>query len=480
MPRLTAKFLEALSIEDDGKSVREDGGLVGKVRVGARGITVLFRFEFKLDGAKRDHRLGSWPKKSLAEIRAARDEMRTIAAKGIDPVAAKKATRIKEREAVAATIAEAERQVTENLTVADLFEEWLRDGVSRQDGNAYLRRSFEKDVLPVIGNIPLRNLTEKDLLTTLRKIKARGVSRTMVIVSKNIGQMLRWAEKRKPWRGLLSDGNPSDLVDVSKLLDHDYQAERDRVLSPEEIRELWDIFPRLERDYKALPAGQKYSGIRPVNPRVQCAVWLCLSTLCRIGELLKAEWQHVDLAKGTWFIPAEATKGHKGKRQDHHIFLSAFALAQFQRLHQETGDTPFCLPSKDRLSPVDTKTVSKLIGDRQCRFKKRSKPPAGRHHDDSLVLSRGTRGEWTPHDMRRTGATMMQGAGVPLEIIDRCQNHLLGGSKVRRHYLHHDYAKEKTEAWRVLGERIEAILAAGEVAFHPEAQEPLHRSIVSA
>ena len=60
--------------------------------------------------------------------------------------------------------------------------------------------------------------------------------------------------------------------------------------------------------------------------------------------------------------------------------------------------------------------------------------------------------------MRRTGATMMQAIGVPLDIIDRCQNHLLGGSKVRRHYLRHDYAKEKTEAWKLLGEHIEALL----------------------
>ena len=78
--------------------------------------------------------------------------------------------------------------------------------------------------------------------------------------------------------------------------------------------------------------------------------------------------------------------------------------------------------------------------------------------------SKGTKGEWTPHDLRRTGATMMQELGVTLEIIDRCQNHLLGGSKVRRHYLHHDYAKEKTEAWRLLGEKLELILAGCTVA----------------
>ncbi|WP_137819626.1 site-specific integrase [Pseudomonas sp. 2FG] len=463
MAKLTAKQLEALTSADDGKTLREDGGIVAKVRAGVRGVTVQFRYEFKLDGIKRDQRLGTWPKKSLAQIRAERDEVKATASKGIDPTAARKAAKIEAQAAIAATIAEAERQAVENKTVSDLFEEWLQDGVSRQDGNAELRRSFTKDVLPHIGKKPLRNLTEKDLLAVLRSVKSRGLNRAMVIRSKDIGQMLRWAEKRKPWRTLMADGNPADLVDVKKLLDHDYQEQRDRLLSPDEIRELRDIFARLESDYDALPAGQKYSGIRPVNPRVQCAVWICLSTLCRIGELLKAEWRHVDLDKGTWFIPAEATKGHKGKRQDHHVFLSPFALAQFKRLHAETGHTAFCFPGKDERSHVDTKTVSKLIGDRQCCFKNRSKPLTGRHHDDSLVLGKGAKGEWTPHDLRRTGATMMQELGVTLEIIDRCQNHLLGGSKVRRHYLHHDYAKEKTEAWRLLGERVEAILNSSNV-----------------
>lgn len=463
MTKLTVKQLEALTDADDGKTLREDGGLVAKVRAGVRGVTVLFRYEFKLDGAKRDHRLGSWPKKSLAMIRAERDNLRATTSKGINPTAARKAAKIEAQAAIDATIAQAERQVAENKTVSDLFGEWLHDGVSRQDGNAELRRSFNKDVLPIIGKKTLRNLTDKDLLAVLRAIKGRGLNRAVVIRSKDMGQMLRWAEKRQPWRTLMADGNPADLVDVNKLLDHDYQEQRDRLLSPDEIRELRDIFNQLERDYDALPAGQKYSGIRPVNTRVQCAMWICLSTLCRIGELLKAEWRYVDLDKGTWFIPAAATKGHKGKRQDHHVFLSSFALAQFKRLNMETGRTSFCFPSKNEESHVDTKTVSKLIGDRQCRFKNRSKPLAGRHHDDSLVLSNGAKGEWTPHDLRRTGSTMMQELGVTLEIIDRCQNHLLGGSKVRRHYLHHDYAKEKTEAWLLLGERIESILMTGTV-----------------
>ncbi|WP_409295403.1 tyrosine-type recombinase/integrase [Pseudomonas sp. KCJK8670] len=388
MAKLTAKKLEAFTANDHGTILREDGGLVAKVRAGVRGVTILFRFEFKHEGVKRDLSLGSWPKKSLAQIRAERDEVKAVTTKGILPIAARKAANIEAQAAVAATIAQAERRIAENKTVSDLFEEWIRDGVSREDANAELRRSFTKDVLPIIGKKPLRSLTEKDLLTVLRSVKARGLNRTVVIRSKDIGQMLR-----------------------------------------------------------------------PANKRVQCAVWICLGTLCRIGELLKAEWKHLDFEKGNWFIPAKTTKGRQGKRQDHHVFLSAFALEQFKMLNAHTGHTRFCFPSRDENSHVDTKTISKLIGDRQCSLKNRSKPLPGRHHDDSLVLSKGTKGEWTPHDLRRTGATLMQVLGVNLDIIDRCQNHQFGGSKVRRHYLHYNYAKEKSEAWRILGEHLIDILS---------------------
>jgi hypothetical protein len=103
------------------------------------------------------------------------------------------------------------------------------------------------------------------------------------------------------------------------------------------------------------------------------------------------------------------------------------------------------------------KTVSKQIGDRQHRFKDR-KTLKGRRNDDSLVLARGANGAWTPNDLRRTGATMMQALGVTPEVVDRCQNHVLKGSRVRRHYLTHPYNAEKREAWNRLGSAIDDIL----------------------
>lgn len=81
-----------------------------------------------------------------------------------------------------------------------------------------------------------------------------------------------------------------------------------------------------------------------------------------------------------------------------------------------------------------------------------------RKHNNTLVLAGGKNGNWTPHDLRRTGATMMQQLGISQDIIDRCQNHVMAGSKVRRHYFHHDYTDEKANAWNTLGNRLNLIL----------------------
>jgi hypothetical protein len=102
--------------------------------------------------------------------------------------------------------------------------------------------------------------------------------------------------------------------------------------------------------------------------------------------------------------------------------------------------------------------VSKQVGDRQHRFKNRV-PLRGRRNDNSLVLRGGLNGDWTPHDLRRTAATMMQALGIAPEVIDRCQNHVLAGSRVRRHYMIHEYDKEKCEAWERLGTALAQILA---------------------
>ena len=450
----TIRELGAIPPDWKGDTLIDGGGLVGDVRASAVGnVTIVFKYGFKWEGKKAWYYAGSWPDTDLAVIRQNRDSARDLVKQGINPNDHKKAARIEAQAAVKATIAQAKRAEAENLDVSALFETWVRDGVARSDGNAEIIRTFSRDVLPVIGAVKLRELTDTHILDCLRRVgRERGHGRLAELMLSDVRQMFRWADKRQPWRGLLIEGNPAELVEAKHVTPEGYErVERDRILNPDEIRELASIFARMEADYEAAP--DKRATVRPVLKTTQLAVWICLSTLCRIGELLMARWEHVDLKAGAWFVPKQSTK----TKNDWMVYLSPFALRQFQALKKLTGDSVFCFPARQIQGHVCEASVSKQVGDRQTRFKQR-KPLSNRRHDDSLVLAGGVNGEWTPHDLRRTGATMMQALGVPLDIIDRCQNHVLPGSRVRRHYLHHDYAQEKRDAWERLGGEIERVL----------------------
>ena len=144
-----------------------------------------------------------------------------------------------------------------------------------------------------------------------------------VRVHQDLVQLFASAEKRQPWRGLLIEGNPADLIEIRKIVSKDFDMvnERDRVLSVKELQELQAIFARMEADYGEAPAGHKYEVQRPLKRETQLAVWICLGTLCRIGELLMTRWEDVDLAERYWTIPVANVKGVIGKKQGHRIYL---------------------------------------------------------------------------------------------------------------------------------------------------------------
>lgn len=449
----TISELKAIPANWKGDTVSDGDGLSGEVRVSAEGtVSVRFKYAFRWNGKVAWFQCGTYPTNDMAHIREERDRARALVKGGVNPRADKKATKIEAQAAIDASIKAHEQKRVEYKTVQDLFDVWIKDGVNRADGNKYLMQSFSKHALPPLGGIEVRLLSEHHLRDLYRSIISAGKVATAVELSKDIGQMLRWAEKRKPWRALLIDGNPSELVEINKLLPKDYTKERTRKLSFDEIRQLKSIFEGTTQHYAK--ATKKYEVERPLKKEVQVAMWLCLATLCRIGELLMTEWKHVDFETRTWFIPAANTKGERNKKTDQIVYLSDFALSQFKQLHELTGDTEWAFPARYKEGHVCLKSASKQIGDRQAQFKNRTRKLKCRVENNSLVL--GDK-EWTPHDLRRTGATMMQQLKVPRDVINLCQNHVIG-SKVDRVYLLDDYADEKRGAWHKLGNNLEAIL----------------------
>ena len=212
----TTLELKAIPAGWGGDSLSDGDGLIGEVRVTTGdSVSVRFKYAFKWVGKVAWHQCGTWPTINMEIIRHRRDEARDKVKAGINPNDQKKADRIEAQAKVEAVIAQAQRLQAERLAFQDMFDVWIADGVSRADGNAELRRTFEKDILPAIGNVQVRDLTDAHIRDALRAVgRGRGRARTAERMLAEMRQLFRWAEKRKPWRALMIEGNPAGLVDL--------------------------------------------------------------------------------------------------------------------------------------------------------------------------------------------------------------------------------------------------------------------------
>lgn len=364
---------------------------------------------------------GEWSRAYQAGARDLREHLEALEA---DRIAAREAESA--RLAAIKSEAEAEQRRQEaRKSVTQLFEHWARVDLSkRKDGGSEVRRMFEKDVLPIIGHLAVADVKKGHITEVTDALLSRGVNRMAKQIFSLMRQMFRFAVDRD-----LIEHDPSASIRKAKIGGKD--VERDRVLSDAEIRQL----------FKQMPAAR-------LLITTEAAAWLALSTCCRIGELLAARWEHVDLELGTWLIPAEHSKNGK----PHTVTLSTFATEQFKRVHEISGKSTWCYPNTNNTGPVCSKTVTKQLGDRQ-------RPPGKgtltnrSAHAQALLLPGG---KWTPHDLRRTGATMMTALGVLPEVAERCLNHT-EENKIKRVYQRHSYAAEMAEAWQRLGNRLEIL-----------------------
>ena len=141
----TVRELAVIKPEWDGDTLNDSDGLFGEVRVSSNNVvSVSFRYGFKWHGKKVWHYCGTYPASNLAEIRVIRDSARKQVNDGVDPRAKKIADRIEKQAAIDETISLANQKKAANLTFQDLFDTWIKNGVSRKDGNKALKMSFNK------------------------------------------------------------------------------------------------------------------------------------------------------------------------------------------------------------------------------------------------------------------------------------------------------------------------------------------------
>lgn len=179
------------------------------------------------------------------------------------------------------------------------------------------------------------------------------------------------------------------------------ERERTRVLTRQELRSLWD----------ALGAE---------NPIIADIFRLLLLTAQRSGEVLKMRWDELegDETAGWWTLPPERMKA----KRPHRVWLPEPAWKIIQARRVSGSECPFVFESPKRANQAIAH-VSKAV----IRLRKRAKT------------------DFSPHDLRRTAASLMAAAGAGESVIPKILGHVPEGV-TRRHYNLYAYDEEKRAA----------------------------------
>lgn len=352
-------------------------------------------------GKRARMKIGRYPEITLAKAREKARETRAGVGEGKDPVAEKKA-------------------VAASQAVSDLVENYIkRQASTRRTGPAIARR-LRKNVSQTIGTIKLSDLHRRDLTRVIDAIKDRGAATEANRVFEDMRAMIRWARGRGDLDDNLMEGmrKPSETV------------ERDRVLSSREIETLW----------RALPGADMRESTRRI-------IRLCLVTGQRVGEVCGMTRKEIDLETGVWTIPPSRSKNGRA----HALPLPAMALdiireqlAEAEALADRKGrdPVPYVFPAPGARAAVKNASISKAI--------KRNEV-AGR------VMGIAP---FTPHDLRRTCATMMEEIGISPFVVGHVLNHvsITRASITSRIYARYTYEKEKREALAAWADRLQGIV----------------------
>ncbi|NMM19131.1 MAG: tyrosine-type recombinase/integrase [Rhodoferax sp.] len=431
MAVITVKELQALGAADNGQRISMGNSLYGTVRAGSDGVvSVYVVWRYRVAGKKREIPVGTWKDKgglSLQALRAKRDALAVEHKEGVDPIERNATKKLKiEADAVEAHELQLDRievlaEKQARLTVRALFDFW--SGIelkNRCDGGFEARRAFERDVFPLIGDLAVADVKKAHIQSVVDTMMQRDVVRMTKRVLSDLRQMFGFALDRD-----YVEADPTARIKKAKI---GPDGERDRVLSEAELM----VFLK-----KIATAGMAETS--------QCALLLQMATITRIGETLAARWEHVDFERRQWVLPD--TKNGKA----HTIWLSDFALRQFERLRDITGMTEWVFPNSKLNGPLDPKTVTKQVADRQ-------REPGGQLVGrtkliDALMLAGG---QWRPHDLRRTGASEMATLGALPDVIEKCLNHT-EENKMKRIYQRAQYEGPMREAWKLWGDRLDLL-----------------------
>ncbi len=402
MPKKNSKHLTDPGIGKMSKAKkgtrveRFDAGVPGLcLRVTEKGVkTWAVYYKFPGINRKGNHALlnqrltiGQWPGVGVAEARIQARGIKDQATAGVNPKEAQEA----ERAATGNEAADTFGAIAEKYISRECLERELENGKvtpPKLKRGWEVERIIRRELMPYWRNRPMAELRKRDAIKRTDALIDAGKPAAAHRLHEIIRRIGRWATRR-------------DEIEINPFAEMDPPAPkvmRERVLSEEEIKELW-------------------KGLGHAGYPTEALGKLLLVTAQRLGEVAGMQQHEIDRDAKLWTIPGERTKSGRAAE----VPLSPLAIEIIDDLPEFTkGD--FMLTTTNGKKPVSGFSKMKATMDERS----------------------GVAG-WRLHDLRRTARTGLAELGVPQIIAEKVLNHAERNVLVKT-YDRHEYAAEKRDA----------------------------------
>jgi integrase len=262
------------------------------------------------------------------------------------------------------------------------------------------RYHIDKLILPKLGTLPAREVTTGDVIALVEGISKKSVSVAELVLTA-CSEIFKHGIARH-----VVTSNPCATVSLSAICGKSDPKRTRLMLTEAELRIILSALPAMGSDNTL-------------------AVKVLLATCVRIGELVRAKWEDVDLERAEWRVTDANSKTGKGIT----IPLTPAVVSWFTELKRLACESPYVMPARQtrRSDHCEPRSLNAMIHKLCDRLEKNGTPVR----------------RFTPHDLRSTARSWLTSdlIGASIVVAERCLNHSLGG--LLAVYDQHDYLTER-------------------------------------
>lgn len=410
---MTVRWLQSLERKAPPEARQEipDKHLPGLYLVrqpsGAMSWAVRYRFQ----GKPRKATLGPYPAVGLVEARQEAGKALRAVEEGRDPASEKAAHK---------AALKAGTPVEDRDLVRNVVDDHLKRAIRGKNRSAALtEKLFSNHVTPAWGERKIQSITRRDVIELTDAIVDRGEPYAANRVFAAVRRLMNWCLER----GIL------DTSPCTGLKPPGAETSRDRVLSDEEIRVLWQATEEVGE-----PFGTMFR--------------LLVLTGQRREEV--AGMRYAELDGTAWTIPADRAKNG----QPHLVPLSGQALAALKPVKRIAGKPGYVFTTTGEAPVSGFSRAKERLDKAMLTIMQKEAKEAGDDPDDVESPA------WRIHDLRRTAATGMARLRIQPHVIEAVLNHRSGKiSGVAKVYNRFEYQEEKAAALAAWGRRVAQIVA---------------------